>query len=51
MTLHENIIIYNTILSGRNNTYNTLPSWAAYRNGTQYGYGELKIADKDTLIW
>jgi len=27
------------------------PLWSAYRNGTQFGHGELKILDSKTAIW
>mgnify|MGYP001332669536 CR=1 FL=1 len=30
---------------------NTQPSWSAYRNGTQYGYGTLEISNSSRMYW
>ncbi len=49
-------VVYITIGDGGNreghaNTYYEQPSWSAYRNGTQYGHGELNLWNKDKLTW
>jgi hypothetical protein len=49
-------IVYVTIGDGGNReghamTYHPQPSWSAYRNGTQYGHGELELQSKDKMIW
>jgi acid phosphatase type 7 len=36
---------------GHANTYYDQPSWSAYRNGTQYGHGQLSLWSKDKLTW
>jgi len=38
-------------LEGLDNNYYEAPSWSAYRNGTQYGYGTLTIYDKKRMLW
>jgi len=38
-------------LEGLDCIYYSQPSWSAFRNGTQYGYGILKILDKYSLNW
>jgi len=49
-------VVFVTIGDGGNReghaaTYHPLPSWSAYRNGTQYGHGELTLASKDKMVW
>lgn len=50
-------VVYVTIGDGGNreghaNTYyDPQPSWSAYRNGTQYGHGELSLWNKEKLTW
>ncbi|RYG60608.1 hypothetical protein EON64_19170 [archaeon] len=49
-------VVYVTIGDGGNreghaNTYYEQPSWSAYRNGTQYGHGELSLWSRDKLTW
>ncbi len=49
-------VVYVTIGDGGNkeghaDTYYDLPSWTAYRNGTQYGHGELTLWNKDKMTW
>ena len=49
-------VVYVTIGDGGNreghaNTYYAQPSWSAYRNGTQYGHGELSLWNKEKLTW
>ena len=49
-------VVYITIGDGGNkeghaDTYYDPPSWSAYRNGTQYGHGELSLWNKDKLTW
>jgi len=51
-----NGITYVTIGDGGNreghaNSYYAAPDWSAYRNGTQYGHGELTLHNKDKLSW
>lgn len=36
---------------GHATEYKTQPSWSAYRNGTQYGHGELSLLDKTKMVW
>ena len=31
--------------------YEPAPTWSAYRNGTQYGHGELEVLDATTAVW
>ena len=38
-------------LEGLDNNYYTQPVWSAFRNGTQYCHGKLKIIDKHSLLW
>lgn len=49
-------IVYITIGDGGNReghavTYYEQPSWSAYRNGTQYGHGQLSLWSKDKMTW
>ena len=50
-------VVYFTIGDGGNReghavTYDAIPpEWSAYRNGTQYGHGELMLLNKDKLLW
>jgi UDP-2,3-diacylglucosamine pyrophosphatase LpxH len=49
-------IVYITIgdggnLEGHANEYYDQPKWSAFRNGTQYGHGELNILNSTTLEW
>lgn len=49
-------VVYVTIGDGGNReghatTYFEQPSWSAYRNGTQYGHGQLSLWSKDKLTW
>ena len=49
-------VVYITIGDGGNaeghaTTYYDKPSWSAYRNGTQYGHGELALQTKNQLVW
>lgn len=52
----DNGIVYVTIGDGGNreghaNGYYAQPDWSAYRNGTQYGHGELQLHNRDKLTW
>ncbi len=31
--------------------YEPAPSWSAYRNGTQYGHGELQLLNYTHMLW
>ena len=31
--------------------YEPAPAWSAYRNGTQFGHGELRIEDAHNAVW
>ncbi len=49
-------VVYITIGDGGNreghaSSYYPLPDWSAYRNGTQYGHGELLLQDKNKMVW
>lgn len=49
-------VVYVTIGDGGNReghaaTYYEQPAWSAYRNGTQYGHGQLSLWSKDKLTW
>jgi hypothetical protein len=50
-------VVYITIGDGGNReghaaTYqDPTPEWSAFRNGTQYGHGELVLNDANTLTW
>lgn len=49
-------VVYITIGDGGNREghadgYKPQPSWSAYRNGSQYGHGELNLLSKDKLSW
>lgn len=49
-------IMYVTIGDGGNAeghaiNYFDQPSWSAYRNGTQYGHGEITLWSKDKMSW
>jgi hypothetical protein len=49
-------IMYVTIGDGGNreghaSTYYSQPAWSAYRNGTQYGHGELQLLDSNKMAW
>lgn len=53
---NDNGPVYITIgnagnLEGLDNNYNEQPSWSAFRNGTEYGYGKFTIVDKKYLFW
>jgi len=54
--VQENGIVYITIgdggnLEGHATDYRKQPVWSAYRNGTQYGHGELEVFNSTTLEW
>jgi len=54
--IDDNGPIYVVIGDGGNNeghasTYLPQPKWSAYRNGTQYGYGQFIIYNKDKADW
>lgn len=36
---------------GHADTYYEQPEWSAYRNGTQFGHGEMVVEDRDRLVW
>lgn len=36
---------------GHDTHYEAAPSWSAFRNGTQFGHGELQILDARTAVW
>ena len=38
-------------LEGLDNKYIEQPTWSAFRNGTEYGYGLLTIVNKNQLFW
>jgi len=38
-------------LEGLDYKYYTQPAWSAFRNGTQYGHGTLKILNRHSLVW
>jgi hypothetical protein len=38
-------------LEGHAYNYYEQPSWSAYRNGTQYGHGEIKVINNSVLQW
>jgi predicted phosphodiesterase len=38
-------------LEGLDNKYFAQPTWSAFRNGTEYGYGKLTILNKRTMLW
>lgn len=50
-------VVYFTIGDGGNAEGHAInyqvpsPEWSAYRNGTQYGHGEVTLLNKDKLIW
>ncbi len=49
-------VVYVTIGDGGNreghaSNYYPLPDWSAYRNGTQYGHGELLLQDRNKMVW
>ena len=49
-------IVYITIgdggnLEGHADEYYKQPVWSAFRNGTQYGHGEIEIFNKTTMEW
>jgi hypothetical protein len=58
LCIHLYILIYIYIyiymfmymyMSGHASEYFNKPIWSDYRNGTQFGHGEIKILDKDQL--
>ncbi len=54
--INPNAPVYIVIGDGGNNeghayTYLPQPKWSAYRNGTQYGYGQFIIYDKFQAEW
>jgi len=49
-------IVYVTIGDGGNREghstgYIAQPEWSAFRNGSQYGHGELSLLDKNKMTW
>jgi hypothetical protein len=49
-------VTYITIGDGGNKEghatdYHDPPAWSAYRNGTQYGHGELHVLNAEKMIW
>ena len=49
-------IVYITIgdggnLEGHSYNYYDKPVWSAFRNGTQYGHGIIKIIDENYMAW
>jgi len=54
---NEDGVVYITIGDGGNaeghaSTYQTpQPSWSAYRNGDQYGYGKFTVHNETHLLW
>ena len=38
-------------LEGLDSIYYDQPTWSAFRNGSQYGYGTLTLLDKKKLLW
>ena len=37
--------------TGHSILYSVKPEWSAFRNGTQFGHGQIKVIDEQKIEW